>query len=387
MRKKLGIVSIMICLLISGIFLVNHVSSIFNDATEESSAELIEEFAEESSEEFIEESAEEFDDLLIHFADINYIRTLADTEIFDANNNALGIIGENQTFAVEAVVNDQLLKLTDLPFYVNYDQIEAATELQIIESIELDLSRYLAFEQMIAVGGAVDFYHLDHTFAFRLTEIDTDINIYMQEADHFYVNYLDTYFLVARDAVTLIDNPNALPERTSIPVLMYHFFCNSADEVECRDSNWLERDHFEAHIQYLYDNNFTSLKMIDIERFLNGSVRLPEQSVVITIDDAHPTLFEYAYPILVEFDQIATTFAITHHNRDWRPYFRVIIWNCTPIPMICIVVIVMLVVVGSCNVLTLMRELLIYNDPDPYLMIQPSFVIHLVITTNIPLRC
>jgi len=58
--------------------------------------------------------------------------------------------------------------------------------------------------------------------------------------------------------------------------------------------------------------------MIDIERFLNGSVRLPELSVAITIDDAHPTVFEYAYPILVEYNQIATIFAITHLNRDWE---------------------------------------------------------------------
>lgn len=294
MSKKLRIVLIMICLLISCIFIVNHISSIFNYAGEES------------------------DDLLISLEDINYIKTLADTEIFDTNNNALGIIGENQTFAVEAVVNDQLLKLTDLPFYVNYYQIETVTEYQTAEPIDLDLSRYLAFEQMIAKGGAVNFYHLDHTFAFRLNDIDTDINIYMQEADQFYVSYLDTYFLVAQDDVTLIDNPSALPETTSIPVLMYHFFCNSAEKVVCRDSNWIEKDHFQEHMQYLHDNNFTSLKMIDIERFLNGNVRLPKQSVAITIDDGHPTVFEDAYPILVASDQIATVFAITHHKRDFE---------------------------------------------------------------------
>jgi peptidoglycan/xylan/chitin deacetylase (PgdA/CDA1 family) len=99
---------------------------------------------------------------------------------------------------------------------------------------------------------------------------------------------------------------------------MYHFFCNSAEGVPCKDNNWIERDHFEEHMRYLQENNFTTLKMIDIQRFVNGNVRIPEQSVAITIDDAHWSLFEYAYSSLVEFDQIATTFAITHHNRDWE---------------------------------------------------------------------
>ena len=298
MNKKIGIAFVLIGLLIGGIFLLRHVNSTSNDVSEG--------------------SGDEPKESLMNVEGINYIRTLANVEILDANRNVLGIIGENQIFAVEAVFNNQLLKLNDFPFYVDYDQIEVVTESQTAMTVDLDLSRYLAFEQMIAEGEAVNFYHLDHTFAFRLNEIDTHINIYMQEADHFYVSYLDTYFLVAKDDVTLIDNPNVLPERNSIPVLMYHFFCNSAEGVACRDNNWIERNHFQEHMQYLQDNDFTSLKMIDIERFLNGNVRLPERSVAITIDDAHPTVFEYAYPVLVASDKIATVFAITHQNQDFE---------------------------------------------------------------------
>ena len=310
MSKKTMIFLIMICLLIVGGFIVNLVINFSSNVSEESTSiksALIPS----------EVLGDESDDLLINLDDVGYIKTLIDTEIFDSNNNAIGIIGENQTFAILDVY-DELLSLTDMPFYVRYDQIEVVTALQATVPIDLDLSRYLAFEEMIAAGSTVNFYHLDGTFAFRIDDIDTHINIYMRGSDHYYVKYLDNYFLVNQDDVTLIDNPDALLEITSIPVLMYHFFCNSDEDVPCRDNNWIEKDHFEQHMAYLYDNNFTSLKMIDIERFLDGSVRLPEQSVAITIDDAHPTLFEYAYPVLVEFNQIATTFAITHHNRDWE---------------------------------------------------------------------
>ena len=317
MSKKFWIILIAACLLISGLLVVNHLKMSSADDSEEPSETL----SEEESEVMIyadTEPSETSEEPLANLDDINYIKTLAETEIFDTNNNAIGMMGADQTFAASAVASDQMLKLADLPFHVHYDQIEVVSALQEIDATDLDLSRYLAFEQMIAEGSAVNFYHLDHTFAFRLDEIETDIHIYMQESDHFYISYLDTYFLVAQDDVTLIENPNTLPERTAIPVLMYHFFCNSAEGLECRDNNWIERDHFEEHMQYLRDYNFTTLKMIDLERFLNGSVRLPEQSLIISIDDGHPTVFEHAYPILIETDQVATIFAITERNRDWE---------------------------------------------------------------------
>lgn len=294
MNKKLRIALMIASLIVSGMLTVNYTDNTFNDTSAEA------------------------DRPLTNFEAINYIKTLVGTEIFDADHQAIGMMGENQTLAVEATPNNQLLKLTDLPFFVDYQQIEIVTEPQTTKAIDLDLSRYLAFEQMIAKGSAVSFYHLDHTFAFSLKAIDANINIYMEEANHFYVSYMDTYFLVAADQVTLTPNPHALSEATHIPVLMYHFFCNSAEGLECKDGNWLERDHFKEHMRYLREHNFTSLKMIDLERFLKGNVRLPEQSVVITLDDAHWSMLEHAYPILVETNQIATTFAITHQALDWE---------------------------------------------------------------------
>jgi len=293
MRKKLEAILIIVCLLVGGVWMINHMSQRGEGHS------------------------------VSHPDSIRYIQTLAHTELLDADGNVIGTIGEYQTFSVNSVSNYQLLRLSDLPFYLDPNQVEtietwAVKELPGQEPMALDLSRYLAFEQMIAEGSTVNFYHLDRTPAFSIDAVDTDIQIYMQDDDHFYVSYLDTHFLVAREDVALIDNPNSLPETTAIPVLMYHFFCNPADGVECRNNNWLERDHFAEHMQYLQNNDFTTLMMIDVERFLNRDVRLPEQSVVITIDDGHPTVFEYAYPILIETDQIATVFAITHFNRDWE---------------------------------------------------------------------
>ncbi|MCL2560665.1 MAG: polysaccharide deacetylase family protein [Turicibacter sp.] len=187
-----------------------------------------------------------------------------------------------------------------------------------VDDSGLDLSRYLAFEEMIPAGATVDFYHLDRTFAFSLDAVETDILIYMQDENYFYVNLFDRYFVVLQRDVALVLNPDASAAADRVPVLMYHFFCHAPDEVECRDGNWLERDHFAAHMRHLAENDVTSLMMIDLERFLAGKVRLPEQSVLITIDDAHWSLFEYAYDVLVAYDQLATTFAITHHDRDWE---------------------------------------------------------------------
>jgi len=311
MNKKTKIsIAIVGILIISIIFTFNR----FNPNSEVENEPFVEENRTDLVESYTEMPSERVDESRL----ISYIRTLVETELFDLHGEQIGVMGENQTFTVLEVDEDGLIELSELPFYVHYDQIEVVEELPVADKFDLDLSRYLAFEQMIAQGSTVRFYHLDRTFAFQLNAIEINLNIYMQVDDYFYISYLDRYFLVVQDKVTLVEHPDVLPETTRIPVLMYHFFCNSAKGVECRDSNWLERDHFEAHMQHLYEHNFTSLKMIDLERFLNGNVRLPEQSVVITIDDAHWSFFEHGYSILAEFDQIATTFAITNHDRDWE---------------------------------------------------------------------
>ena len=114
---------------------------------------------------------------------------------------------------------------------------------------------------------------------------------------------------------TKISNPTLtdpnLPKATSIPILMYHFFYDSAAGGTGEDSNWVDTQNFEEHMKYLSDNSYYFPTWEETQQFIKGEVSLPEKSIVITADDGNPSFFSLAVPILTKYNVPATSFLIT----------------------------------------------------------------------------
>jgi peptidoglycan/xylan/chitin deacetylase (PgdA/CDA1 family) len=86
-------------------------------------------------------------------------------------------------------------------------------------------------------------------------------------------------------------------DHSLVSVLGYHDFSSTQPATEMR----LPTDKFRAQMQALKDLN---LKVISLEEFMawkNGTARLPERSVLITIDDGWKSVYKNAYPVLKEF--------------------------------------------------------------------------------------
>ena len=64
-------------------------------------------------------------------------------------------------------------------------------------------------------------------------------------------------------------------------------------------------------LKYLTDNNFMTLKMRDLELYVDGKVQIRENSVVLTIDDGDKTIYTLAQPIIEKYGVNVTVFAIT----------------------------------------------------------------------------
>ena len=82
------------------------------------------------------------------------------------------------------------------------------------------------------------------------------------------------------------------------------------------NGNWLEVNDFEAQLKYLKEHNYVTLRMQDVENFLDGKVQLPKNSVSITIDDGTASIYKYAYPLLKKYGDSATLFLIGNHLKD-----------------------------------------------------------------------
>lgn len=117
-----------------------------------------------------------------------------------------------------------------------------------------------------------------------------------------------------------INNTNKLNTKVrGLPVLMYHFFYDASKGQKGRDNNWMEISAFEEQMKYLSDNNYYFPSWEEVEDFVDGKRKLPEKSVVITIDDGDQTFIDLAIPIIEKYNIKATSFVVTGWNGTWLP--------------------------------------------------------------------
>lgn len=142
--------------------------------------------------------------------------------------------------------------------------------------------------------------------------------IYYKDTDTYGIMlHKQLYFIDKRDVVSIQKAENTKEETsTSIPVFMYHYFYSNAKGETPANGNWLEVKDFEEQLQYLKENNYKTLYMEDVERFLDKKVVLPKNSVSITIDDGSKSVYKYGYPLLKKYDMNATLFLITDKYKN-----------------------------------------------------------------------
>ena len=100
----------------------------------------------------------------------------------------------------------------------------------------------------------------------------------------------------------------ALPDETvsrDVPVLMWH---NLAEESS--GDMTISVDTFRAQIEALHEAGFKTVSLQQLYDYVYFGTELPEKPIVLTFDDGYFSNYEYAFPILQEYDMQATIFAI-----------------------------------------------------------------------------
>ena len=100
----------------------------------------------------------------------------------------------------------------------------------------------------------------------------------------------------------------ALPDETvsrDVPVLMWH---NLAEESS--GDMTISVDTFRAQIEALHEAGFKTVSLQQLYDYVRFGTELPEKPIVLTFDDGYFSNYEYAFPILQEYDMQATIFAI-----------------------------------------------------------------------------
>jgi len=93
----------------------------------------------------------------------------------------------------------------------------------------------------------------------------------------------------------------------TVPILAYH-------RIGPRPSAMtMTAAAFERQMHYLRDNGYRVIPLSALAEFLDGGRQLPAQSVAITFDDGHRSVYETAFPLLRELDFPATLFVYTDY--------------------------------------------------------------------------
>jgi len=96
----------------------------------------------------------------------------------------------------------------------------------------------------------------------------------------------------------------AADEDVSVPVLNYHRFGPSV-----ADSMTVTNKVFEAQLKWLKDNGYTVIPLRTLVNYLRGSgPPPPPKSVVITVDDAHKTVYSDMLPLVRKYNIPVTLF-------------------------------------------------------------------------------
>lgn len=112
-----------------------------------------------------------------------------------------------------------------------------------------------------------------------------------------------------------------------LPVLMYHFFYDN-NKYYKQDNNWLKIEDFEEQLKYMVENDFYFPTWDEVSNYIDGKIKLPSKSVVLTVDDGDASFFDLAVPLLQKYKVPATTFVIT----DWYGWrydssMKYVIWE------------------------------------------------------------
>ena len=105
------------------------------------------------------------------------------------------------------------------------------------------------------------------------------------------------------------------PAAAEIPVLMYHFFYSTEDGGRRVDGNYVEVNELDEQLNYIRENGFHACSMRELLYWMEGRAILPEHSIAVTIDDADPSVHQYAMPVFVKYGIHATNFVIC----GWQP--------------------------------------------------------------------
>lgn len=249
-------------------------------------------------------------DIKSHYSE--NVVTTKETKLYKKENDEyveFGKINENVKISLNDTKIDKDTKyfhIKDFDLYIEYNSVEPTEEYLKDDRY----SNYIPFNKNITTKNITNFYNSDDEYLYTLNQ-SFDFEVLVNDNDRYGVVYNnELLYIKSEDVENVYDNENTdLKNKSKIKTLTYHFIYNP-ETYWCNQAICQSFDQFESHLKYISDNNYFSLKLNELEMYLDGKIQIPEKSIVLTIDDG--TIFDVgAIDLLEKYDVDATLFVIT----------------------------------------------------------------------------
>ena len=208
-------------------------------------------------------------------------------------------------------VSDEYFKLLDSDYYISYKMVEKIDQLSSVSGEYKYYPNYVLFNENVILKDKAKLY-VDNDNYYEVSSMEVPIIVkddqrYGIEFNHHLV------YVSSEDVQEVVSHDNTSSSvASSVAVLNYHYTVSSTNENgeydECKAEICITDTMFDKHIGYLKENSFYGASLRDLELFIDGKIRLPEHSVVITIDDGW--YVARSITILEKYQMLGTLFLI-----------------------------------------------------------------------------
>lgn len=258
------------------------------------------------------------DNIKKHYND--YVVTNKETTLFKQENDQYieyGKMNKDVPLSLGYVFINSNVKyflIKDLNLYVSYQDVDP------IESFDIDdrYQNYINFNNNIVTKKITTFYDENDNYVYTINQ-SFDFKVIIMKDDKYGVEYNNQFFYIHSDDIEKIyDNDNSMSNKEKVRTLTYHFIYNP-ETTNCDQAICQTLSQFESHLKYIRENDYFTLKLNELEMYLNGEINIPEKSIVLTIDDG--TIFDIdAIKLLEQYQVNATMFVITGRPSGYEKF-------------------------------------------------------------------
>ena len=241
----------------------------------------------------------------------DYVITTEESKLYKKENNKYVEYGKINKDVKLKLVKEEITPSTKyflidgLDLYVDYSVLKKTDEFTVSDRYK----KFIPFNKNIKTNKKTTYYDKNKNFLYTIND-SIDLPILVSDNEYSGVEYNNSLLYVKNSDGNIYDKENTKEKnKEKIRTLTYHFTYDP-DTEKCDQAICFTLSKFEEHAKYLSENNYFTMKLDELEMYLDGKINIPEKSVVLTIDDG--TIFNLkTIEILEKYKVNLTMFVIT----------------------------------------------------------------------------